>query len=85
LITFYTVVGEELRAWSLPEGATALEAAAKIHSDMARGFVRAEVTRVADFLATPVWATLRERGLVRLEGRDYRVKDGDILTIRFTV
>ncbi|MBI2554692.1 MAG: DUF933 domain-containing protein, partial [Candidatus Rokubacteria bacterium] len=45
--------------------------------------VRAEVTRVADFLATPVWATLRERGLVKLEGRDYRVRNGDILTIRF--
>jgi ribosome-binding ATPase YchF (GTP1/OBG family) len=42
------------------------------------------VTRVEDFLATPVWATLRERGLVRLEGRDYPVRDGDILTIRFT-
>ena len=85
LITFYTVVGEELRAWSLKDGATAVEAAGQIHTDMARGFVRAEVTRVEDFLATPVWAALRERGLVRLEGRDYRVRDGDILTIRFTV
>jgi GTP-binding protein YchF len=85
LCTFYTVVGEELRAWSLKDGATAVEAAGQIHTDMARGFVRAEVTRVEDFLATPVWATLRERGLVRLEGRDYRVRDGDILTIRFTV
>ena len=84
LITFYTVVGEELRAWSLKDGATAVEAAGQIHTDMARGFVRAEVTRVEDFLATPVWATLRERGLVRLEGRDYRVRNGDILTIRFT-
>jgi len=84
LITFYTVVGEELRAWSLKDGATAVEAAGQIHSDMARGFVRAEVTRLEDFLATPVWATLRERGLVRLEGRDYPVRDGDILTIRFT-
>lgn len=83
LIAFYTVVGEELRAWSLKDGATAVEAAGQIHSDMGRGFVRAEVTRVADFLATPVWATLRERGLVKLEGRDYRVRDGDILTIRF--
>ncbi len=84
LITFYTVVGEELRAWSLSDRATALDAAGQIHSDMARGFIRAEVTRVEDFLATPVWATLRERGLVRLEGRDYRVRDGDILTIRFS-
>ncbi len=85
LITFYTVVGEELRAWSLPEGATALEAAGKIHSDMARGFIRAEVTAVDDFLATPNWAALRERGAVRLEGRDYRVRDGEILTVRFSM
>lgn len=85
LITFYTVVGEELRAWSLKDGATALEAAGKIHSDMARGFVRAEVVSVEAFLATPVWPTLRERGLLRLEGRDYRVRDGEILTIRFAL
>lgn len=85
LITFYTVVGDELRAWSLPEGATALDAAGKIHTDMARGFIRAEVTGVEDFLATPNWAALRERGAVRLEGRDYRVRDGEILTIRFAV
>jgi GTP-binding protein YchF len=84
LITFYTVVGEELRAWSLRAGSTALEAAGKIHSDMARGFVRAEVVAVEDFLRTPVWATLRDRGLLRVEGREYRVQDGDILTIRFT-
>ncbi len=85
LITFYTVVGEELRAWSLRDGATALEAAGQIHSDMARGFVRAEVVGVEAFLATPVWTTLRERGGLRLEGREYRVRDGDILTIRFAL
>ncbi|MBI2878923.1 MAG: redox-regulated ATPase YchF [Candidatus Rokubacteria bacterium] len=83
LLTFYTVVGPELRAWSLPRGATALEAAAKIHSDMARGFIRAEVVPFEAFAATPSWATLRERGLLRLEGRDYPVRDGDILTVRF--
>jgi len=85
LITFYTVVGDELRAWSLPDGATAIEAAGKIHSDMARGFIRAEVVSVEAFLAAPVWAQLRERGALRLEGRDYRVRDGEILTIRFAV
>ncbi len=84
LIAFYTVVGEELRAWSLKDGATAVEAAGQIHSDMAHGFVRAEVVGVEDFLATPNWHTLRERGHLKLEGRDYRVRDGDILTIRFT-
>lgn len=83
LITFYTVVGEELRAWSLRRGASALEAAGKIHSDMARGFVRAEVVTVDEFLATPSLAVLRERGTLRVEGRDYQVEDGEILTIRF--
>ncbi|MBI4610822.1 MAG: redox-regulated ATPase YchF [Candidatus Rokubacteria bacterium] len=83
LITFYTVVGKELRAWSLRRGATALEAAGKIHSDMARGFVRAEVMTVDDFLKTPSLPALRERGAVRLEGREYQVSEGDILTIRF--
>lgn len=85
LLTFYTVVGEELRAWSLPDGATALDAAGKIHSDMARGFIRAEVVGVDEFLATPSLPALRERGAVRLEGREYRVREGDILTIRFAL
>lgn len=84
LITFYTIVGEELRAWSLRRGATALEAAGKIHSDMARGFVRAEVVSVDEFLAAPSLAVLRERGTLRVEGRDYQIQDGEILTIRFT-
>jgi GTP-binding protein YchF len=84
LLTFYTVVGEELRAWSLRQGATALDAAGKVHSDMARGFIRAEVIAVEEFLATPSLAELRERGTVRLEGREYRVREGDILTVRFS-
>jgi hypothetical protein len=83
LLTFYTVVGDELRAWSIRRGSTAQEAAGRIHSDMARGFVRAEVVPADEFLRTPSLATLRDRGAVRLEGRDYRVEDGDILTIRF--
>jgi GTP-binding protein YchF len=85
LITFYTVVGEELRAWSLVDGATALDAAGKIHSDMARGFIRAEVVEIEAFFATPVWAALRERGALRSEGRGYRVRDGEILLVRFNV
>ncbi|MBI4562761.1 MAG: DUF933 domain-containing protein, partial [Candidatus Rokubacteria bacterium] len=84
LLTFYTVVGEELRAWSLRQGATALDAAGKVHSDMARGFIRAEVIAVEEFLAAPSLAELRERGAVRLEGREYRVREGDILTVRFS-
>ncbi len=85
LLTFYTVVGTELRAWTLPRGATVLEAAGKIHTDMARGFIRAEVVPFETFAETPSWSALRERGLVRLEGRDYPVQDGEILTIRFAV
>lgn len=85
LLTFYTVVGEELRAWTLRAGATALEAASLIHSDMARGFIRAEVTSVEEFLQAGSGERLRERGLLRVEGRDYRVKDGEILTIRFAL
>ncbi|MFQ5898267.1 MAG: redox-regulated ATPase YchF [Candidatus Methylomirabilia bacterium] len=83
LVTFYTVVGTELRAWSLPDGGTALDAAAQIHTDLARGFVRAEVVSVEEFVTTPSLAQLREGGVVRLEGREYRVRNGDILTIRF--
>lgn len=85
LLTFYTVVGEELRAWTLRAGATALEAGSLIHSDMARGFIRAEVTSVEEFVQAGSGERLRERGLLRLEGRDYRVKDGEILTIRFAL
>ena len=85
LLTFYTVVGEELRAWTLSAGATALEAAGLIHSDMARGFIRAEAVSVEEFLAVGSWEGLKERGLLRLEGRDHRVRDGEVLTIRFAV
>lgn len=85
LLTFYTIVGEELRAWTLKAGATAVEAAGAIHSDMARGFIRAEVASVAEFLESGSWEALKERGRMRLEGREYRVRDGEILTIRFAV
>ncbi|HOG45035.1 MAG TPA: redox-regulated ATPase YchF [Anaerolineae bacterium] len=86
LITFFTTTGgKEVRAWTLRRGATALDAAATIHSDMARGFIRAEVMQVADLVAAGSAAALRERGQVRVEGRDYVVQDGDILHIRFNV
>lgn len=85
LLTFYTVVGEELKAWTLKAGATALEAARLIHSDMARGFIRAEVVSVEEFVSVGSWEGLRDQGLLRVEGRDYQVKDGEILTIRFAI
>lgn len=84
LVTFYTVVGEEIRAWLLREGSTAIEAAGEIHTDMARGFVKAEVVSFDDFAALGSFKQVRNAGRLALEGRDYVVKDGDILTIRFS-
>ncbi|MBN2056879.1 redox-regulated ATPase YchF [bacterium] len=85
LITFYTTVGTELRAWTIPRGTTALKAAGRIHTDMERGFIRAEVVGCADYLAAGSDAAVRERGLLRIEGRDYVVRDGDVLRFRFNV
>lgn len=82
-IRFYTVVGEEIRAWLLPQGASALEAAGKIHTDMAKGFIRAEVFSFGDILSTKSEKALREAGRIRSESKDYIVQDGDILRIRF--
>ncbi|MCB0200775.1 MAG: DUF933 domain-containing protein, partial [Anaerolineae bacterium] len=66
-------------------GSTVLEAAGKIHSDMQRGFIRAEVVQAEDLLAAGTMAHAREHGQVRLEGRDYVVRDGDVLHIRFAL
>lgn len=86
LRTFFTINEEELRAWSVPAGTTAADAAGVVHTDMQRGFIRAEVMRSADLLAAEgSEAALREAGRLRLEGRDYEVQDGDILRIRFHV
>lgn len=85
LITFFTANEKEAHAWNLPAGATALEAARKVHTDMARGFVRAEVIAYEDLRAAGSIAECRHRGTARLEGKDYCVKDGDILQIRFSV
>jgi ribosome-binding ATPase YchF (GTP1/OBG family) len=76
LITFFTAGEKETRAWTLRRGETAIDAAATIHSDIARGFIRAEVTRTDDFLAD---------GQARLEGKNYAVEDGDVINIRFNV
>jgi GTP-binding protein YchF len=85
LMTFYTVVGKELRAWTVPRGTKAPQAAGRIHSDMERGFIRAEVISVEEFCAWGSLAHAREKGALRAEGRDYLVQDGDILYIRFHV
>lgn len=86
LLTFYTGEGgEETRAWTIPNGATALKAAGAIHSDLERGFIRAEVVNYADLVACGSMAAVRKKGLHRVEGKEYRMVDGDIVLIRFNV
>ncbi len=82
----YLTAGEpEVRAWTIKKGMNAVEAAGKIHSDIARGFIRAEVVSYDDFITNGNMAAVREKGLLRLEGKTYEVKDGDIITFRFNV
>ncbi|MGH8012831.1 MAG: DUF933 domain-containing protein [Candidatus Binataceae bacterium] len=85
LLTFYTAGEPEAHAWSLRRGASALEAAGRIHSDIARGFIRAEVVSYEDFAALRSDAKVKEAGKLRLEGKDYLMRDGDIIHIRFKV
>lgn len=84
LITFFTANEQRAQAWTLREGATAAEAAGKVHTDMERGFVRAEVVGFEDLDELGGRAAARDAGRLRLEGRDYVVRDGDLLRIRFT-
>jgi ribosome-binding ATPase len=85
LITFFTAGEKETRAWTLRRGQTALEAAAAIHSDIARGFIRCETISTDDLLAAGSHAEAARRGTQRLEGKTYIVQDGDVLNIRFNV
>jgi GTP-binding protein YchF len=86
LITFFTATGTRaVQAWPILEGTTALEAAGQIHSDMERGFIRAEVVAFDDLKALGSFAAVREHGRLRVEGRNYVVRDGDIVHFRFNV
>ena len=85
LITFFTAGEKETRAWTLVRGRSALDAAASIHSDIAQGFIRAEVIRWDDLVAAGSHAEAAKRGLQRIEGKTYVVEDGDVLNIRFNV
>jgi ribosome-binding ATPase len=85
LITFLTAGEDEVRAWTVTSGAKAPEAAGKIHSDIERGFIRAEVTSFDDFIACGSFAAASKKGLQRLEGKEYVIKDGDIAHFRFNV
>ena len=85
LITYFTAAEKEARAWTVQEGSTARRAAGRIHTDMERGFIAAEVGNWEDVVAAGSWAKAREEAKVRLEGRDYVVADGDVMLVRFNV
>lgn len=85
LVTFYTTVSSELKAWTVTMGTPAPRAAGKIHSDMERGFIRAEVISFSDFIACGSEHAAREKGLLRSEGKDYLIRDGDIIHFRFNI
>ncbi|MBE0432439.1 redox-regulated ATPase YchF [candidate division WOR-3 bacterium] len=83
VILFYTIKGEEARAWPVPRGTTVFEAAGKIHTDMQRGFIRAEVLPCADFIRARGFAEAQSQGYAKVEGREYVLHDGDIVLIKF--
>ena len=85
LITFFTANEKEARAWTLAQGSTALDAAARVHTDFARGFIRAETVNWAEFVSLGGESAVREAGRMRSEGRSYIVADGDVIRFRFNV
>jgi hypothetical protein len=84
LVSFLTAGPDEVRAWPIPEGSTAVDAAAAIHTDLARGFIRAETVPFEDLVALGSLAEARRHGRLRSEGRTYRVRDGDVIEILFS-
>ena len=85
LRSFFTVGEDEVRAWNIRAGDTALDAAATVHTDLARGFIRAEVINFPELIAAGSMAAGRKAGHLRLEGKEYRVQDGDIVHVRFSI
>jgi GTP-binding protein YchF len=85
LITFFTVGEDECRAWTVKKGARAPQAAGVIHTDFEKGFIKAEVMRTDDLLAHRTEAAVKEKGLMRMEGKEYVVQDGDVMHFRFNV
>jgi GTP-binding protein YchF len=84
-VSFFTVISDEVRAWSIAAGQPALEAAGTVHSDMKKGFIRAEVLSFEDLNTYGSFQEAKKAGIVRLEGKEYEVKDGDIISFRFNV
>ncbi|MFS8806935.1 DUF933 domain-containing protein, partial [Synechococcus sp. R6-10] len=85
LRTYFTSGPKETRAWTIPVGATAPQAAGVIHSDFERGFIRAETVAYADLVAAGSLNAAKEKGLLRSEGKDYVVQEGDVMHFRFNV
>ncbi|HET6975379.1 MAG TPA: redox-regulated ATPase YchF [Pyrinomonadaceae bacterium] len=85
LMSFLTAGEKEVRAWTIPQGTRAQTAAGTIHSDIERGFIRAEIVSYDELMATGSYATAREKGLLRLEGKEYIMQEGDIVNFRFNV
>jgi GTP-binding protein YchF len=85
LMSFLTAGEKEVRAWTIPQGTRAQTAAGTIHSDIERGFIRAEVISYEDLVGTGSYATARDKGLLRLEGKDYIMQEGDVVHFRFNV
>ncbi len=85
LLTFLTTGEDETRAWEVRRGATAPEAAGVIHSDLQRGFIRAEVIQYDELVSAGGWDAAKARGTLRVEGKDYVVREGDVLHVRFAV
>lgn len=85
LMSFLTAGEKEVRAWTIPQGTRAQQAAGVIHSDIERGFIRAEIVGYPDLIKAGSYAAAREQGLLRLEGKDYRMQEGDVVHFRFNV
>ena len=85
LMSYLTAGEDETRAWTIKVGTKAPQAAGKIHTDFERGFIKAEVVNYKDLLESGSYAGAREKGLVRMEGKEYVVKDGDVILFRFNV
>ncbi len=85
LITYFTIKGQEARAWAVPRGTPARRGAREVHSDMERGFIAAEVINWEELLQSGSVVAAKEKGILRLEGRDYQIQDGDVIYFRFKV
>jgi ribosome-binding ATPase YchF (GTP1/OBG family) len=85
LITFFTITGGQVvRAWAIQRGTKVPQAAGKVHSQMEKGFIRAEVLGFEQLVEVGDWHAAREQGILRIEGRDYKVQDGDVCLFRFS-